>query len=278
MRLLLFLALLLPASSLAQPTCPAGKVVGWDGVTCCWPGQNVGPFGCTGKPTSCPEGLVPTGEGCNRPDSAAAARNDYNPALLDPSLARETAPASYTVRMTTTQGDILIDVTRDWAPVGADRFYNLVKIGFYDKVAFFRVVAGFMAQVGINGDPKVNSVWREARIPDDPQLESNMPGYVTFAMAGPDTRTTQIFFNFADNHRLDRQGFSPFGKVREMTVLEKLYDGYGEGAPRGRGPDQMKVQEEGAPYLKRNFPDLDWILKAEIVEDEEPIKSEGDAP
>ncbi|MCO4772851.1 MAG: peptidylprolyl isomerase [Deltaproteobacteria bacterium] len=249
---------------MAQASCPEGKVLGWDQATCCWPGQNVGPFGCTGPPTSCPVGLVITGEGCDRPDSAAAARNAYNPALLDPSKATETAPDEFTVRFKTTQGDILIDVTRAWAPNGADRFYNLVRIGFYNQVAFFRVVSGFMAQVGIHGDPKVSAVWRESVIQDDPVVESNLPGYVTYAMAGPNTRTTQLFFNFADNHRLDRDGFSPFGRVRDMAVLENLYDGYGEGAPRGRGPNQLYIQDRGNSYLKTEFPDLDWILEATI--------------
>ncbi len=271
-HLLLLLALALPlvlpqTASAQAKTCPEGKVLGWDGATCCWPGQNVGPFGCTGKPTECPADLVPTGEGCAKPTSQAAARNSYHPALLDPSKAAETAPEEYTVRLRTTRGDVLIDVTRAWAPKGADRFYNLVKIGYYNEVAFFRVISGFMAQVGLHGDPAVNTVWRAARIEDDPVIESNRPGYVTYAMAGPNTRTTQIFFNYADNHRLDRDGFAPFGKVRDMKVLEGLFDGYGEGAPMGRGPSQTRIQDEGNRYLKRSFPDLDWILEATVVED-----------
>ncbi len=199
-------------------------------------------------------------------DALAEARKSYHPALLDPSKATEEAPATYAVKFETTKGDIIIDVTREWAPKGADRFYNLVKIGYYDDVAFFRVIGGFMAQLGIHGDPQVNKVWRAARIDDEPVKGSNSPGMVTFAMGGPNSRTTQIFLNLADNKRLDGMGFAPFGKVRDMTVLESIHNGYGEGAPRGRGPHQGKLQAEGNAYLKAEFPELDYIKKATIVE------------
>jgi peptidyl-prolyl cis-trans isomerase A (cyclophilin A) len=199
------------------------------------------------------------------PDPFEALRANYSAAMLDPKQATETAPASYTVKFATTKGDMLIDVTRAWAPNGADRFYNLVQAGFYDDVAVFRVIGGFMAQLGISNDPKVSNVWRTAKIQDDPVKESNKPGYLTFAMAGPNTRTTQIFFNFVDNSRLDGMGFAPFGKLRDLDVLNKLYAGYGEGAPRGRGPHQGLLQSKGGPYLKDKFPMLDYVTKATIV-------------
>ena len=130
----------------------------------------------------------------------------------------------------------MIEVHRDWAPNGADRFYELVKSGYYTDVAFFRVINGFMVQFGISGDPALDSEWRAKPISDDSVKASNSRGTVTFAMAGPNTRTTQVFINFVDNSRLDSMGFSPFGKVRDMSTVDALYSGYGEGAPRGRGP------------------------------------------
>lgn len=175
------------------------------------------------------------------------------------------APERYAVKLETTKGDIIIDVTRAWAPQGADRFHELVKAGYYDDCAFFRVIKGFMAQVGISGDPSANAVWRTKRIPDDPVRESNTRGRVTFAMAGPDSRTTQVFINFQDNRQLDGMGFAPFGQVRNMEVVDQLFSGYGEGAPRGRGPSQARLQTEGNPYLKAEFPNLDYILKARLM-------------
>ncbi len=194
-----------------------------------------------------------------------APKDDKNPALLDPSLANKTAPDKYTVKFETTKGDILIDVDRSWAPIGADRFYNLVDVGYYDDVAMFRVIDGFMAQMGIHGDPAVNRVWRNARIDDDPVSKSNTAGMVTFATAGPNTRTTQVFMNFGDNSNLDSMGFAPFGKLRDMETLNTIYSGYGEGAPRGRGPHQGQFQSGGNAYLKASFPKLDYIKKATIV-------------
>jgi peptidyl-prolyl cis-trans isomerase A (cyclophilin A) len=186
--------------------------------------------------------------------------------LGNPSALRETAPATYKARFETSKGTFVIDVRRDWAPQGADRFYNLVKNGFYDGVRFFRVLDGFMAQFGINGDPKVSAVWREARIPDDPVRQSNKRGYITYAMAGPNTRTSQVFINFGDNAALDRQGFAPFGQVTSgMNVVDALHSGYGEGSPRGKGPDQGRIQMEGNAYLAKNFPRLDFVKKATIT-------------
>ena len=189
-----------------------------------------------------------------------------NPALSKPELATEKAPAKFKVKMSTTKGDFVIEVTRDWAPNGADRFYNLVKIGYFTDVAFFRVIEGFMAQFGIHGDPAISAKWRSANITDDPVRESNQKGYLSFATAGPNTRTTQLFINLVNNKRLDGMGFSPIGKVVEgMDIVETLFSEYGEGAPSGRGPDQGRVQKQGNTYLKASFPNLDYIKSATIV-------------
>jgi peptidyl-prolyl cis-trans isomerase A (cyclophilin A) len=185
--------------------------------------------------------------------------------LANPASLNERAPPTFKVKFDTSKGVVVIEVKRDWAPNGADRFYNLVKNGFYDNARFFRVVSGFMVQFGINGDPKLSSVWRTAGIKDDPVTQSNKRGYVTFATAGPNTRTTQVFINFGDNTGLDGQGFSPFGQVvTGMNIVDQLHAGYGEGAPRGRGPDQGRIQQEGNAYLMRDFSNLDYIKKATI--------------
>ena len=175
-------------------------------------------------------------------------------------------PDTYTVKMETTKGDIIIDVTKAWAPLGAQRFWELVTSGYYTDVAFFRVISGFIAQAGIHGDPEMNKEWRENRIQDDPVKQGNEPGTVVFAMGGPNTRTTQFFINFKENKQLDSMGFAAFGKVRDMSVVEKLYSGYGEGAPRGKGPSQMLMQTKGNEYLKGSFPQLDYIKKATIID------------
>ncbi len=186
--------------------------------------------------------------------------------LKDPSKAVEKAPATFKVKFATTKGDFTLEVHRDWAPLGADRFYNLVKAGFFTDIAFFRVIDGFMAQFGIHGDPAVAAAWRGARIQDDPVKESNEKGYISYAMAGPNTRTTQFFINYGNNSRLDGMGFSPFGKVVDgMKVIDSIYSGYGEGAPSGMGPDQGKVQMQGNAYLKASFPRLDYIKGAELL-------------
>jgi peptidyl-prolyl cis-trans isomerase A (cyclophilin A) len=187
--------------------------------------------------------------------------------LMDPSKLSARAPDEYKVQFSTAKGDFILKITRDWAPKGADRFYNLVKNGYFDDTRFFRVIKGFMVQFGIHGDPKVNEVWREASIPDDPPKQSNTRGKITYAMRGPNTRTTQVFINFGDNSRLDRDGFTPFGEVVQgMDVVDALYSGYGEGAPRGAGPDQRRIQGEGNAYLDRDFKQLDYIKTAKIVE------------
>jgi peptidyl-prolyl cis-trans isomerase A (cyclophilin A) len=198
---------------------------------------------------------------------ATAAEGTPAVALYNPALAREEAPAQFQVKFETTKGDFVMEVHRDWAPGGADRFYNLVRIGYYDDVAFFRVIDGFMAQFGIHGDARVNRAWRDAEFADDPVRQSNMRGFVSFATAGPNSRTTQLFINSADNANLDRMGFSPFAKiVQGMEVVASLYSDYGEGAPQGQGPNQELIQREGNAYLKSNFPNLDFIVEASLVE------------
>ena len=185
---------------------------------------------------------------------------------MNPSAANAQAPATYEVKFETTKGDFAVKVTREWAPLGADRFYNLVKMGYFDDAAFFRVVDGFMVQFGINADPAVNGKWRPAKIQDDPVTQSNTRGKITFATSGKNSRTTQVFINFADNSNLDGMGFAPFGEITSgMDIVDSLYKGYGEGAPRGRGPDQGRIQGEGNSYLKAEFPQLDYVKKASVL-------------
>ncbi len=186
----------------------------------------------------------------------------------DPAKATEQAPEKFRVKLDTTKGPVTIEVVRAWAPKGADRFYNLVKLGFYTDIAFFRVIDGFMAQFGIHGNPEVSAKWRDAKIADDPVKQSNLRGFVSYAMAGPNTRTTQLFINYADrNRQLDGSGFSPFGRVIEgMENIDNLYSGYGEGAPSGKGPNQGLIQTQGNAYLRKSFPNLDYIKSATVVE------------
>lgn len=179
--------------------------------------------------------------------------------------ADQRAPDQFTARLVTTKGNIDIEVHREWAPRGADRFYTLIREGYYQDVAFFRVIEGFMAQTGLHGDPEMNARWRGRRIQDDPVVQHNRRGYVSYAMAGPGTRTTQFFINLVDNTNLDSMGFAPFGIVRDMSTVDQLHDGYGEGAPRGQGPQQARIQREGNAYLRRDFPELDYIRSASIV-------------
>jgi peptidyl-prolyl cis-trans isomerase A (cyclophilin A) len=190
--------------------------------------------------------------------------------LDNPAKFNEKAPDFFQAQFTTSKGVFVVAVTRAWAPLGADRFYNLVKNGFYNGCRFFRVLTGFVAQFGINGDPKIAAAWENANIFDDPVKQSNLRGTVTFATGGPNTRTTQLFINYADkNARLDGMGFAPFGKVsRGMEVVDALYSGYGEGVPHGSGPDQELIGKKGNDYLNKSFPYLDFIKSAVIL----PIK------
>jgi peptidyl-prolyl cis-trans isomerase A (cyclophilin A) len=195
------------------------------------------------------------------------------PPLLHPDspLMNRTAPDSFKVLFETTAGDFMVEVERSRAPLGADRFYNLVRHGYYDGVRFFRVVPGFVVQFGLHGDPEVTNAWRDARIPDDSVSTSNRRGSITFATSGPDTRTVQVFINLADNVRLDAQGFAPFGVVTGgMDAVDRLHAGYGEGAPRGRGPDQAQIRQEGEAYLAREFAELDRVVRTRIVSPQTP--------
>jgi len=196
----------------------------------------------------------------------AGAAADAKAKLKAPASFTEKAPETFKARFDTSKGAFVMTVHRAWAPLGADRFYNLVKGGFYDDCRFFRVLDDFMAQVGMNGSADVQRAWDASRIADDPVKQSNKRGFVSFATAGPGTRTTQFFVNFKDNSPLDKQGFAPFAEVSDdgMAIVDKLYSGYGEGAPRGRGPDQTKIRQEGNTYLNRDFPKLDYIKKATI--------------
>jgi peptidyl-prolyl cis-trans isomerase A (cyclophilin A) len=185
--------------------------------------------------------------------------------LRTPSALTEKAPDTFKAKFDTSKGAFIVEVHRDWAPLGSDRFYNLVKNGYYDDCRFFRVIDGFMAQIGMNGNPAIQSAWTSARLQDDPVKQSNKKGYVTFAHAGPNSRTTQFFINYGDNSSLDRQGFPPIGQVTSgMDVVEKLYSGYGDGPPRGRGPSQGQITAEGNAYLMKDFPKLDYVKKATI--------------
>ena len=183
-----------------------------------------------------------------------------DPALLHPATLTAKAPDTFQVKFTTTKGDFVVQVNRAWSPLGADRFYNLVKHGFFTDAAFFRVVPGFIIQFGLSASPEVNRVWRSANIKDDKVTQSNKPGTITFATAGPNTRTTQLFINFGNNTFLDGQGFSPFGEVTSgMDVVQNLYAGYGE------KPDQNAITAQGKAYLDKNFPNIDSIKSATIV-------------
>ena len=177
-----------------------------------------------------------------------------------------TAPAEYKVVFDTSKGSFTIDVHRGWAPLGADRFYELVQDKFFDDARFFRVVKGFVVQFGINKDPKTSELWRQLKIPDDAVRESNTRGTITYAMAGPGTRTTQVFINLADNTMLNGQGFAPFGKVVDgMSVVDHLYAGYGDMAPQGEGPDPIQIEYQGNDYLAAHFERLDFMKTVKIA-------------
>lgn len=204
---------------------------------------------------------------CGGEPPAQSPREAPNP-LLTPSRLTETAPASFRVRMETSAGQVVLLVHRDWAPLGVDRFYNLAKNGFYDDTRVYRVLDGFMAQFGMNGDPRVNMTWRNKVIVDDPVAHTNSRGTVSFAKGGPHSRTTEVFINYRDNAALDERGFAPFAEVVEgMEVVDGFYKAYGDGPPRGEGPYQAQVQAQGNAYLDISFPDLTRIERVLIEPD-----------
>ena len=175
------------------------------------------------------------------------------------------APEVYRVKLDTSKGAVVLEITRAWAPHGADHFFQLVNEGYYNGDRFYRVVPRFVVQFGINGDPQVSQLWSSVRIPDDPIKQKNRKGMVTFASSGPGARTTQVFVNMRDNLSLDRQGFAPIGRVADgMEVLEVLYGGYGDMTPRGSGPDGVEIERQGNNYLDNHFPRLDYIKKATV--------------
>ena len=206
-------------------------------------------------PVACKDKAPPT------PPPAAAVPNPPPPPPADAA-----SPDSFRVKFATSKGNFTVDVTRAWAPKGADRFYRLVSEGYFKDIRFFRVLPGFMAQFGMSGNPALTARMDTLRISDDPVTQSNKRGMVTFAMAGPNTRSSQFFINYRDNAMLDSQGFSPFGKVVDgMKVVDALYGGYGEGAPNGAGPSQDSIRTKGNEYLQRAFPKLDYIKSTTIV-------------
>ena len=196
---------------------------------------------------------------------SAAPRQGYDRALLRAALLKEKAPDTFRAKFTTTRGDFIVTVNRAWAPIGADRFYNLVKHHFYDNASFFRVVPGFIVQFGISAYPPVAAAWDQANIQDEPVTQSNKRGYLTYAKTSmPNTRSTQIFINLKDNAGLDRQGFSPFGYVdaQGMKVVDMFYDQYGDSTP----PDyQDLIGKQGKAYLDKNWPKLDSIKTATLM-------------
>jgi len=200
-----------------------------------------------------------TSTAAKKPAATAAASRA---ALMNPAKLNAVAPPVYKAAFDTSVGSFVIEVHREWAPKGADRFYNLVKNGFFDNARFFRVMPGFMVQFGINGDPEIQKHWANANLQDDPVTQKNLRGYVTFAKTGaPNSRSTQVFINFTDrNTFLDSQGFAPFGQVISgMDVVDKINAGYGE------QPDQTRIQAEGNKYLNSQFPKLDYVTKARIT-------------
>lgn len=196
--------------------------------------------------------------GCSSPDEA---KKTEAPKAAPKA---EKTPDVFQVNFDTSKGLVAVEVHRDWAPIGVDHLYSLIKTGFYDGVRFFRVTHSYV-QFGINGTPSTNGLWSTAYLPDDPVKQSNGKGTLTFAHLGANNRTTQLFFNMKNNKDLDKQGFAPLGKVvTGMDVVESLYSAYGDMAPRGMGPDPSKIEQQGNAYLDAKFPRLDYIKKATI--------------
>jgi peptidyl-prolyl cis-trans isomerase A (cyclophilin A) len=202
---------------------------------------------------------------CAPPDSSTAAAPDIALTRPDPAALAAHAPDSFTVVLTTSQGEVEVRIRRAWAPLGADRVHYLASHGFFNGARFFRVLPGFIAQFGMSGIPAVDSAFDKLAFADDSVRTGNKRGTLTFATAGPNTRTTQLFINLADNAQLDATGFAPVGEVvRGMEVVERLYSGYGEGVPYGSGPDQTRISSEGNRYLRQAFPRLDSIVSVSV--------------
>lgn len=222
--------------------------------------------GCMSQPlgtksaSAIQDGELKTGE-------SAAPQTEENAALTNPKLANKQAPDKFRVKFETTKGDIVLEVNREWSPVGADRFYNLVDIGYFKDIVIFRAVPDFMFQFGIHGSPAVSQHWSNSNIKDDPRKPgiSNEPGTITFAKTGaPNSRSTQMFINLKDNAFLDGQGFTPFGKVVEgMDIVKKINTEYGENPP----DLQSRFEAQGNAYVLKRFPNLDIIKSAKVVED-----------
>jgi len=220
-------------------------------------------------------------------EGAAVCLEKKNLSHLLPSEAADLiAPDRYYVRVQTTKGDILIEINRDWSPLGADRFYTLIQKQFFQDIPFFRVIRGFMAQFGLHSQPEENRYWKEKPIQDDPSNQSNLRGFISFATAGPNTRTTQLFINTANNPNLDSMGFTPIGKIVDtpqnpgMQIIDTLFSGYGEGHPSGRGPSQELIQKLGTSFLKEHYPYLDYIKNIQVCTNPQPsstkdCRSEG---
>ena len=201
---------------------------------------------------------------CGGTDSRKSATPDVG---LPPAATSE-APSVFRIRFETSKGPFVLEARRAWAPRGVDRLHQLVQSGYFDNTRFFRAVTGFMVQFGVHGDPAVNASWEKLPIPDDSVAQSNKRGMMSFAMAGPATRTTQVFINLVDNSSLDGMGFAPIGVVTEgMAVIDSLYAGYGDAPPSGFGPDQNRIMSEGNAYLEREYPKLDFIRTARVVAD-----------
>jgi peptidyl-prolyl cis-trans isomerase A (cyclophilin A) len=230
-------------------------------------------------PTAAPAQKAPPRSGASAQGTTKktpSAARAYDRALLKPALLKDKAPEQYKVKFVTTRGEFTLDVTRAWAPLGADRFYNLVKHHFYDNGSLFRVVPGFVAQFGISAYPAVTTAWKGTDIKDDPVTQTNKKGYITFATAGPNTRTTQVFINLVDNARLDRMGFAPFGVVEGdgIKVVEMFYDQYGDTS----GPDQGKIETQGKPYIDKGWPKLDTIQSATLLTSTQAAASKSTTP